>query len=412
MKRKFLCLGLLCAMLLGCLPLIGAAAPLSPALAVLANNLSMSKCGLIGNEMTFYPEDFDRVADANVQSITVLTLPAPESGSLYLYEKPVEKFTEIQREEIEKLTFRTACDKEISCHFTFRVHTENEKYQAVCTLYMLDRLNFAPTVRLEDENGLSVGCSAYAGTVATGNIGFDDPESDSVFLRIVSYPKKGTVTLDGSEYRYIAFEGTAGEDSFAVVAIDRYGNRSEAVSVPVTVLARKSSLSYADMEDHDAYNAALTLSYNGALSGTVIGGQAVFRPDLPITRAEFVAALVTALGYEENTANSAVFADGDTVPDHLMPAISTACELGWIRSNAEAAFRPNEPINRMDASVILCRCMDLQLNPIPGIDADTQSLLVMAQMGILGFDNGSMSPDKALTRSDAALAICALLDRL
>ena len=74
MKRKFLCLGLLCAMLLGCLPLIGAAAPLSPALAVLANDLSMSKCGLIGNEMTFYPEDFDGVADANVQSITVLTL--------------------------------------------------------------------------------------------------------------------------------------------------------------------------------------------------------------------------------------------------------------------------------------------------------------------------------------------------
>ena len=399
-------------MLLGCLPLLSAAAPLSPALAVLANDLSMSKCGLIGNEMTFYPEDFDRVADTAVKSITVLTLPAPESGSLYLYEKPVEKFTEIQREEIEKLTFRTACDKEISCNFTFRVHTENEKYQAVCTLYMLDRLNFAPTIRLEDENGLSVGCSAYAGTVATGSLSCDDPESDSVFYRIVSYPQKGTVTLKGSEYRYTAFEGTAGEDSFAVVAIDRYGNQSERVTIPVTILARQNGLSYADMEDHDAYNAALTLSYNGVLSGTVIGGQAVFRPDLPITRAEFTAALVTALGYEENTANNAVFADGDTVPDHLMPALSTALELGWIEVDAETSFRPNEPINRMEAAVILCRCMDLQLKPIPGIDANTQSLLVMAQMGILGFDNGSMSPEKALTRSDAALAICALLDRL
>ena len=56
--------------------------------------------------------------------------------------------------------------------------------------------------------------------------------------------------------------------------------------------------------------------------------------------------------------------------------------------------------------------MELQLKPIPGIDSQTQSLLVMAQMGILTFDNGSISPEKALSRGDAALAICALIDRL
>lgn len=411
MKVKTLCLGLLVTLLLCCLPLCIGAAPLSPAFAVLANDLSMSKCGLVGNEVTFFPQDFDAMTDSETDSITVLTLPAPENGTLYLYDSPVEKFTEISRNEIKSLTFRTSCDKEISCSFTFRQHTENEKYQAVCHLYMLDRLNFAPCMDSTDDFGAAIGCSTYAGTIICGTVSATDPESDPLRYQIVNYPQKGTLSLNGNEYRYFAFENMVGQDSFSVIAIDRYGNRSEPVTVPVTVLARKSSLNYADMENHTAHAAALTLSYCGALSGRVIGAEAVFHPDEEITRAEFVAALATALGLEGNN-ETPVFSDSDSVPAHLMPAIAGAVERNWIVSGQYLAFRPNDPITRHEAAALLCNVLDLDMNADVTENENLQALITMEKIGILPPTGKELSPNKALTRADAAMTICRVLDRL
>ncbi|MBE6671924.1 MAG: hypothetical protein E7599_00175 [Ruminococcaceae bacterium] len=412
MKRKLFCLGLLCLLLLGCLPLCIGASPLSPALAVLANDLSIDKCGLLGNEVTFFPEDFDAMTASPTDSITVLTLPTAESGTLYLYGEPVQRFTEIARDEICKLTFRASCDKESACRFTFRQQTEAGRYQAVCNLHMLDRLNFAPCIELTDANGVTVGCSAYEGTSTCGYLDAIDPEGDTIRFEVSAYPQKGTLTLTEDQYRYTAFDGAIGEDSFTVIAIDRYGNRSEAVTVPITVLARKSSLDYTDMEDHDAHGAALTLSYCGALSGTVIGGEAVFRPEESITRAEFVAVLTTALGIESQNDEAPVFSDGDSIPSHLIPALAVAVERGWVNADACSAFRPNDPITRADAAELLCSAMELSLTPIPGAERPVQSLLVMVQMGILPLPHDEIAPESPLTRGDAALAICRVLDRM
>ena len=196
MKRKLLCLGVLLAILLGCLPLCVGAAPL-PALAVLANDLSLSKCGLVGNDLSFFTEDFDLLTGAKTESITVLTLPASESGTLYLAGRAVEPFTQISRKDLTKLQFRSACDKENACSFTFRHESDGGKYQAVCNLYMLDKLNFAPVMETESADGMAVGCAAYAGVPVAGRLYATDPEADSVHFEIASYPQKGTVTQIG-----------------------------------------------------------------------------------------------------------------------------------------------------------------------------------------------------------------------
>lgn len=410
MKRKILCLLLTSLALFSCLCFSFGTSALSPALSVLANDLVMSKCGLLGNELAFCPEDFDQMTDARTESITVLTLPAPESGTLYLDGVPVECFTEIARDDISSLTFRSACDKVNACSFTLRQQTDSGKYQALCNLYMLDRLNFAPTITDEGEN--AVGCTTYAGIMTAGGLLAVDPEGDPVTFRIVSYPQKGTVTLYQNEYRYTAFDGSTGTDSFSVIAIDRYGNRSPKTEIPVTVLPRKSNLSYTDMEGNAAYPAALTLSYCGALSGTVIGGEAVFCPDEALTRAEFIAALVSALGIETDKNASPVFADAEVVPDHLLPAISAALNNNWLTINTEEAFCPNDPISRKDAASILCRAMGIEFEKIPGTSEGEQALLIMATRNIFPLRAGALEADSVVTRAEGAVAICQVLDRL
>ncbi len=412
MKRKLLCLFLTLVALLSCLPLCFGTSALSPALSVLANDLVMSKCGLLGNDLPFSAEDFDAMTDAHTESITVLTLPAPESGTLYLADQPIERFTEILRNDLSKLTFRPACDKENACAFTFRQQTPDGKYQAVCTLYMLDRLNFAPTVDTVDAYGIAVECSTYAGIMTNGYLSASDPENDPVTFCIVSYPSKGTVTLHDSEYRYTAFADTEGKDSFSVIAIDRYGNRSEPVPVTVTVLPRRSALSYTDMEGNTAYTAALTLSYCGALSGTVIGGEAVFCPDDPMTQAEFIAALATALDIKPAENVSDVFSNMEDLPPHLIPVIGAAMDNGWIKINEEHAFLANDPITRMEAAKILCCAMELTFEPIPGMEEGEQALLVLASRGILPLCDGALNANEILTRAQGATVICRVLDRI
>jgi len=253
-----------------------------------------------------------------------------------------------------------------------------------------------------------VACSAYAGIMTIGELRANDPEGDAVRFEILSYPQKGTLTLSGNEYRYTAFENSTGSDSFSVVAIDRYGNRSGESEISVNVMERESALTYTDMQGHAAHSAALTLSYCGALSGTVIGGEAVFYPDAEITSCEFIAALVTALSLDTQNANTAVFSDTDSIPPHLLPALGTAVNKGWVAINE--TFSPSKPITRAQAGKILCSALELNLDPIPGLTLGEQALLVLASRGIMPLADGALAVDHPVTRADAAMAICRVLD--
>ncbi len=409
MKRKILCLLLVITALLSLSAFSVSASPL-PALDVLSSDLTLAKCGLLGHTLSFDPSDFDDLTQSQTQSITVLTLPAPESGTLYLAGRALDPFTEIAAKDLTKLTFEPACDKENACRFTFRKESEAGDYLAVCRLYMLPRLNFAPTLSATDSEGNLVGCTTYGGITTVGSLSATDPEGDSLRFEILSYPEKGSVTLSGCEYRYTAFAGSEGEDHFSVIAIDRYGNRSESAEIPVTVLKRESNLSYTDMEGHPAYVAALAMSYCGAMTGSVIGGEAVFAPDDTINCIEFVAALQTAMGMDVKEAQDTSLPAG--LPDHLVPFVTTALANGWLEQGHADASEYLSPVTRGKAATILCLAMQINTNPIPGVAADEQALAVMAGRGILPLADGALCPDLALTRAEAAMAILAVLDRM
>ena len=109
---------------------------------------------------------------------------------------------------------------------------------------------------------------------------------------------------------------------------------------------------FADVPAESWYGNAVNRLYMLGIMTGVSGNR--FDPDRAITRAEFV---VTAMRFTEQTAEtSRVFSDVDPEDWFYLPVMS-AVGHGWIEGYTDGTFRPNEPISREEAAVILNRIL-------------------------------------------------------
>lgn len=79
-----------------------------------------------------------------------------------------------------------------------------------------------------------------------------------------------------------------------------------------------------------------------------------FRPDAPVTRAEFAA---IASRFEKLTEGSKSFAD---VPDTYWAAryINFAATRGWVTGYSDGTFKPENPITRAEVAAVTCRLLE------------------------------------------------------
>ena len=79
-----------------------------------------------------------------------------------------------------------------------------------------------------------------------------------------------------------------------------------------------------------------------------------FRPDAPVTRAEFAA---IASRFEKLTEGSKSFTD---VPDTYWAAryISFAATRGWVTGYSDGTFKPEDPITRAEVAAVTCRLLE------------------------------------------------------
>lgn len=110
---------------------------------------------------------------------------------------------------------------------------------------------------------------------------------------------------------------------------------------------------YSDVSASDWYNNAIsTLTNAGIIYGYPDG---TFRPDAPITRAEFAA---IATRFSEVTCSiDNSFTD---VPDNYWYArsISLAEQLGWINGYPDRTFKPDQPITRAESMTLINRVLE------------------------------------------------------
>ena len=112
------------------------------------------------------------------------------------------------------------------------------------------------------------------------------------------------------------------------------------------------SNSFTDVPRDAWYNAAIsTMEKLDIITGYPDG---TFRPDAPVTRAEFAA---IAARFDEKTAR-ATASFQDIYGHWAMRYISRSAELGWIRGYTDNTFRPDQNITRAEAMALINRVLN------------------------------------------------------
>ncbi len=385
----------------------------SPALYVLAEDSDMAMAGLRGTGIRLEAEDFARALNlASVHEITVTQVPPVTDGELRVGTTVLNNGQTVSGSNLSLLSYVASADVTTS---SFRFRVGDTPYEITCQLYLLDKLNHAPTLSQVPKNSLNV--STHRNITLYGTLPCYDPDGDQTTIEIVSYPEKGILVLTdrhSGEYTFTPGSDYAGKDSFTYVAKDIYGNYSAAATVSLTVTKPSSSVVYSDIWGKPCYNAALTMAEEGIMSGTQIGSSSYFYPDREVSRAEFCVMAMNAIGMTDLApASTTVFSDDAEIAGDVKGYITTAYELGYIKGlyrGDTLCFEPNRAITRAEAAVMLGNMIGASAPTIAPSFADadavptwaSSSLSALTSMGILDTEDGKAMPMSTVTRADAA----------
>lgn len=415
--KKTISLLVLASTLLSMLCFVGieSAAFLGTGGAVVAADVSMIKTALIGQKICFTDGDFkSALALPDFDTITITELPLSTEGTLLLSGRRVGKGRVIKRKNLGALVFIPASDTVRECSFKFTVDGYAGGAEIKCIMKFIDKVNYAPEA-LGDTTGASA-INTQQSISVWGNLGATDPEGDKIEYIIVTYPKRGTLTLTEDEngrYCYTPNGNYKGKDKFTYVVRDEYGNYSKPMTVSIKVNERMCDTVYRDMEEREEYNAAVAMTAMGVMSGVQLGDDLYFNPDERITRAEFVAMAMKCAGIKIDTSLAATFFDDDSaISPSLKGYIATAQRTGLIVGDfkdGKLLFSPNEEISRYEAAKILADISGTNAEGEESVFAGDNDIPVWARSGVyamcsLGvFDSDDTSTlGEKITRADVA----------
>jgi hypothetical protein len=178
----------LCVFWLLCMGMTVNAALLSPAISVIQDDFEMIKTGVGTNTVSFSQENFTSVlGDTDFSGISVQTLPDPADGVLMLGMETVLQGQIIEKTMLDALRFIPAEEGKTAVFHFLPCGTDYEK-PFICTVYMLDTLNFAPTAR-------ACTVSAKESIAVYGTLSASDPDGDEITYHAASMPKNGELSL-------------------------------------------------------------------------------------------------------------------------------------------------------------------------------------------------------------------------
>lgn len=393
---------------------------LSHGVQILSTSTEMAVWGHRGNDVLFEAEDFSRNLNlSRINYIQVQSLPADTEGELLMGSVRVTAGQVISGENLAHLCFAAAEDSITKASFTF---TANGSATAItCNVYLLDGANYAPTVSMA--SGATLQMSTYRDREVHGRLTAYDPDGDALVFEIVEAPQNGSILLtDRAEgtYVYAPRGGFTGSDEFSYVARDVYGNYSSATTVKLHIVTAGTAVTYVDMADSKAANAAIALTEAGVMSGTQIGNQHFFYPERTVTRAELLIMAMNAAGITDVPAcEKTGFDDDADISSAMKGYVSAAYTMGYISGTlkeGKLCFLPNEEINRAEAAVMICAILGEESSGVVPTFSDGAEIPVWAQesiytlnnLGVMDATDGYISPTSALTREQAALALQAV----
>lgn len=392
--------------------------PLSPAFNVIAASNPMIVSAEGGGTITFSASDFkDALGIKKLDSIVITSLPSASAGELKLGSLTVTKGQVITASSISSLTFIPKNGTEMA-EFTF---TAGTSYDCTAVMYFPDERNYSPISLGIDESFFKL--KTYKNIAVSGNMRCVDPEGDSVRYEVVSYPEKGLLTVKdrvSGEYTYTPMKNYMGSDSFSYVAVDKYGNRSEKITVDISVSRSGGVAVFKDMIYDSAHYGALLLDSMGILKGRKDEGENVFMPDKAISYGDFLKASMTAAKTPLKTVAPNEIGEALTShPKEYQPYLLTAYELSLINAEGLKELDCNRELTKAEACVILDALIGAEdttaipvfddIESVPSYALD--SVCALYEIGVIRAENGVISPSDSLTRGDCAEMLAAILNR-
>lgn len=383
---------------------------------LVASEVKVVKTGLLGQKLTFLDTDFKSAyAITDFDSVTVTSLPSSTEGTLMLAGRRVKAGQVIKRRNIAAMAFIPASSEITEANFEFTLKRGGSECIGTCEMKFIDRVNYAPKTPEEREASLSL--TTQAEIAVFGRLEGYDPEGDRLEYIVASYPKNGALIFTDKEngrYKYVPSEGFTGYDSFTYVLRDEYGNYSEPREVGIRIIERMSTEVFADMTNRSEYNAAIAMSAMGIMSAKTLGDGKYFMPDETVSKAEFVAMAMKAVGMRADTSLTKTFFDDNTdIPAALVAYVATAQRLGIIDgslSEAGLIFEPNRGITKNEAATIMTAILGLSASEedvayFENASVSTEarsSVVAMFTLGIFDGDMSDFSGTDTVTRAEAA----------
>lgn len=159
-------------------------------------------------------------------------------------------------------------------------------------------------------------------------------------------------------------------------------------------------------DDHWAYPSVLALYQKGVVSGFQDG---FFRPDEPVTRAQFSVMLMKSIENNGRDAASADFSFRDLTPEHwAYKSIQDAVASGYLTGRPGQVFDPDAAITGGEIAVILCRVVGARTEDVSGSVWYGSYVAALEKYDIL---YPQFNADAYASRAQCCFSLSILMDR-
>ena len=347
---------------------------------------------------TYCFQSGDFSPDSTLEGICITGLPESSAGTIMLGSRVLQPGDILTADQVAQMTFvplLTETDTEAQVTY-LPIYEGRVERTAVMTISIRGKEDKAPIA----ENST---LETYKNLANEGTLKVSDPEGQKLTYTVTRQPKRGTVTIreDGT-FLYTPKKNKVGTDSFTYTATDPAGHVSREATVTIEILKPTDATTYADTANTDCRFEAEWLRNTGLFVGEQIGGKSCFQPEKTVSRGEFMTMLIKTLGIDADQ-DATYTGFTDEVPTWLKPYLAAALRSGITASWPHGeVFGANEPINGMEAALLMQNALDLTVSTVAEEDgeSDIPSWAVTAMNAMA--DNGLSLTTGELTRAQAA----------
>ncbi|WP_242773928.1 phosphodiester glycosidase family protein [Brevibacillus parabrevis] len=254
----------------------------------------------------------------------------------------------------------------------------------------------------------------YSFTIKPGErkAGAEDAISTSS-IKLTLVPKKwiagkgvGLLYVNEANQTLDPLLGTRNAQGQWVYEVNSYGKYVPYYSDDVGTL----SPSFTDIANHPAKAEIMYMAENGYVKGLT---DTTFGPEASLTRAQFVTLLARTFNWELPASPKLSFKD--KVPDYAQGAVQVAVSKGLVKGYEDKTFRPDKPVTRAEAAVILDRLVNKKGAAKTVSDKGTWpswasgSITNMVGLGLIDPISGKYQPNKSTTRAVCVVALYRIL---